>query len=177
MKEATGCLWNELGKADIICITTNGFIKLDGSAVMGRGCAKQAADMWPELPRTLGLAIKLCGNVVQSLMKDESTTIMSFPVKPDSAICDGTNTVEHMKWRYEPGEGVPGWACKASLELIKRSAQQLAHIVQGFNLYENRLMRVVMPRPGCGAGELDWTVVKKVLAPIFDDQYIIYTYR
>ena len=43
MIEIKGSLFNE--PCDAFCITTNGFIKKDGTCVMGRGCAKQAADL------------------------------------------------------------------------------------------------------------------------------------
>ena len=40
MKEVFGDLWEFDGT---IAITTNGFLKRDGTCVMGRGCARQAA--------------------------------------------------------------------------------------------------------------------------------------
>ncbi len=48
MKEDFGDLWDFDG---IIAITTNGFVKKDGSCVMGRGCAKEAALRFGWLPR------------------------------------------------------------------------------------------------------------------------------
>jgi hypothetical protein len=64
-------------KGFVICITTNKYIKNDGTAVMGAGCSKEAADQFPDLPYLLGQSIKTRGNVVSSLRKD----ILSFPVK------------------------------------------------------------------------------------------------
>ena len=52
MKEVFGDLWEFDG---IIAITTNGFVKRDRTCVMGRGCARQAAVRFPELPRKLGV--------------------------------------------------------------------------------------------------------------------------
>ena len=40
MKEVFGDLWEFDGT---IAITTNGYLKRDGTCVMGRGCARQAA--------------------------------------------------------------------------------------------------------------------------------------
>jgi len=58
MREATGYLWSWYHKPKtVVLITTNGSIKSDGTAVMGRGCAKQAAERLPHLPGTLGYAI------------------------------------------------------------------------------------------------------------------------
>src|ERR1039458_8703281 len=97
MIEVKGNLWNYLDrKGFIICITSNGFIKNDGTAVMGAGCAKEAADRFPELPYLLGQSLKTRGNVVSSLTKD----IISFPVKHQ-------------------------WFEKGNPSLIKKSVEQL----------------------------------------------------
>ena len=47
MKEVFGDLWEFDG---IIAITTNGFVKRDGTCVMGRGCARQAAVRFRRTP-------------------------------------------------------------------------------------------------------------------------------
>ena len=62
MREAFGDLW--LIDADAKCITTNGFIKKNGEAVMGAGVAKEAAIKYPELPEKLGYSIGVNGNRV-----------------------------------------------------------------------------------------------------------------
>ena len=78
MKEVKGDLWSYDGrKGFIICVTTNGFRKNDGTGVMGAGTAKQAAERYPELPRLLGGSLQSRGNVVSRLTQ----TIISFPVK------------------------------------------------------------------------------------------------
>lgn len=90
-------MWGYLDrKGFIICITTNGFIKNDGTGVMGAGCAKQAADLFPDLPRLLGISLVNRGNVVSSL----TSKILAFPVKHN-------------------------WFDKADLKLIKKSAKEL----------------------------------------------------
>lgn len=97
MREVVGDMWNYLGrKGFVICITTNGYIKNDGTGVMGAGCARQAVDRFPELPYLLGKSIKTRGNVVSRLTND----IISFPVKHN-------------------------WFDKASLTLIKQSVKEL----------------------------------------------------
>ena len=57
-----GDLWAQSQTADAVVITTNGSVKKDGKAVMGRGCAKQAAHIYPELAALLGVRIKARGN-------------------------------------------------------------------------------------------------------------------
>lgn len=97
MKDVHGDMWSYLDrKGFIICITTNGFIKNDGTGVMGAGCAKQAVDIYPDLPRLLGMSLKHRQNVVSSL----TSKILSFPVK-------------HNWWE------------KADLKLIRKSAKEL----------------------------------------------------
>ena len=88
MKLAKGNLFQL--PCDALCITTNGFVKANGECVMGKGCAKQLVTYYPQAPRLLGQAIKQNGNVVQCFMH-AGVPIIAFPVKPVSAIYDGTN--------------------------------------------------------------------------------------
>lgn len=129
-----GELWDYYKKPHtFVLITTNGFVKKDGTAVMGRGCAAEAAKRWPSLPKKLGKRLKRGGNHVYVLMV--SGRLMSFPVK-------------HNWWE------------KADLELIKQSANELADYAKR---YLGTGYQFVLPRPGCGNGRLDWSDVKKVL--------------
>lgn len=97
MKEIIGSLWTL--PAEFRVITTNGFIKSDGSAVMGRGTAVQAARKWPVFPKLLGKRIRDHGNRVH-LFKFGPSNIITFPVK-------------HNWWE------------QADLELIAQSTLQL----------------------------------------------------
>lgn len=94
MREVYGNLWDFEG---IHAITTNGFIKRNGEAVMGRGCALEASKRHPTLPRELGERLRSHGNLCFYFSK---YNIFTFPVK-----------------RY--------WYEKASLSLIRSSALQL----------------------------------------------------
>lgn len=101
MKEIAGDLWtfqypDTYPESYIRCITTNGFVKNNGDAVMGRGCALQACQKYPGLAARLGVEIKKKGNVLIWL----TTGLITFPVK-------------HNWWE------------KADLELIKKSAEAL----------------------------------------------------
>lgn len=80
MREIKGDLW-ELGSTfpdPVFCITTNGSVKSNGDAVMGRGCAYEATKLYPGIQRTLGTLINKYGNVVQFI---GMTNILAFPVK------------------------------------------------------------------------------------------------
>jgi hypothetical protein len=95
MIEATGNIWDHLGDA-IICITTNGHLTKKGEAVLGRGCAKQAQERFPDLPARLGALLSEGGNHVHAI----GDGLVSFPVEESP------------------------WA-NPDLRLIRRSAEEL----------------------------------------------------
>ena len=99
MKEVFGDLWKFDG---IIAITTNGFVKRERTCVMGRGCARQAAVRFPELPRKLASRISAEGNYVFYFSEYR---LITFPVK-------------HNWWEA------------ADLDLIQRSARELLKIIE-----------------------------------------------
>lgn len=154
MKEVTGNLWTT--PADIKCITTNGDTNARGEAVMGRGCAREAKDRYPGLARHFARRLAQHGNVVQRL-----TTILtdgrwefdllSFPVK------------HH-------------WHEAADLPLIERSARDLVAYVDLWTLRRERSPFVLLPRPGCGNGQLTWDEVRPVIEPLLDDRFTIITF-
>lgn len=141
MKQAHGDLWRLRG--DARCITVNGVVWKDGTAVMGRGVAAQAAAKWSELPTILGSKIREQGNHVAVLTMWEATWIVSFPVK------------HH-------------WRQAADLVLIERSCGELMDLADRI-----RLRSILLPRPGCGNGQLDWAQVGPAIAPLLDDRVTI----
>lgn len=114
MKEITGDIWNFWEKGASIVITTNGYVKRDGSCVMGRGIAFSAKQKFPKLPLELGEALTINGNHV---FRFPQYHLFSFPVK-------------HVWW--EP----------ADLELIEQSCQELLkNIALGPSMSEIYLVR------------------------------------
>lgn len=77
MIEVVGDLWTY--PADVRVVTTNGTIKTNGECVMGRGCAKEAKNRWPDIAKVLGEEVRARGNHVNLLRADP--IIFSFPVK------------------------------------------------------------------------------------------------
>jgi hypothetical protein len=160
MNEIVGDLftWLPPGKThlkegtDIIrVITTNGTVKKNGEAVMGRGCALEAKTKWPSLPMLLGQAIANRGLSTRLLYTAHGygggkppvphTHLISFPVK--------------FHW-MEP----------ANLALIQKSMAELVVIKHSSLRYNSNVEggpTIVMPRPGCGNGRLTWDAVKPVL--------------
>ena len=100
MREMTGDIWTFAEWPHVfLLITTNGTIKGDGAAVMGRGVALQAKDRYPRIEFSLGAAIVAKRNRVSSI----GGNLIAFPVK-------------HNWWE------------RADLELIKRSTEELKDI-------------------------------------------------
>ena len=138
MIEAKGNLWGY--PADWRCITTNGFIKNDGTAVMGRGCALEAKKKYPQLPKILAQHIKDFGNVLGVIF---DLHLITFPVK-------------HNWWE------------KADLNLIQKSTDSLSEWI-----YNHKSEVIVMPKPGCGNGNLNWKDVKPIVSYLPDNVVII----
>lgn len=97
MIETSGNLWEFDG---IHVITTNGFVKRNGHAVMGRGCAKEAAERYAGLTKKLGRVLQANGNHVVYFPE---FGLVTYPVK-------------HNWWE------------QADLELIVNSAHELVSL-------------------------------------------------
>lgn len=146
MIEIEGDLWQEARKYDAICITTNGYVKTNGEAVMGRGIALQAAKLYPELPRLLGRELRIWGNVPRLLSFTGQYAIFSFPVKH--------------KWNES-----------ADLELIAKSCNLMM-----IEANKNRYINVLLPKPGCGNGGLNYEQVRPIIKKLLDDRFYIIDY-
>lgn len=139
--------------ADAICITTNGTIARGGKGVMGRGVALQATQRIPGIKKTLGQYLLEHGNhtgVLEQCVRStvaftEYFALVAFPVKHE-------------------------WHEQADLELIRRSAIELRALANS-----ERWQRVVLPRPGCGNGRLQWDQVKPIIEPYLDDVFLVVT--
>lgn len=144
MKEIKGNLWDYYRKRGyIVCLTTNGTVKNNGEAVMGRGCALEATKRIPGIAKKLGEKIRVWGNETQWI--DDDGYLLAFPVK-------------HNWWE------------KADLELIKESAEYLKEIAED---RENEGMNFILPRPGCGNGKRTWEEVKPLLEDLPDNVLVI----
>jgi hypothetical protein len=77
MREASGNLWELHDQGAIVCITTNGAVSRQGRAQLLRGCARQAAERFPDLALHLGALIAAEGNHVHTV----GGRLVSFPVE------------------------------------------------------------------------------------------------
>lgn len=150
MIECVGNLWSYKPDAQVRVITTNGEVNPNGKSVMGKGCALEAALMFPPLPKMLGDRIKKNGNKVQVFNKEcfgADFILATLPVK------------------YT-------WRSNADTNLIFKSVSHLVDLADYFN-WES----IIMPRPGCGAGNLDWDkVVKPLIKILLDDRFCVITW-
>ena len=78
MRELRGDIWNRYDDGQWIVLTTNGTVRNDGAAVMGRGIALQAAQRMPDLPFRLGDRIHVQGNRTHAFTQ---LRLFTLPVK------------------------------------------------------------------------------------------------
>ena len=75
---------------------------------------------------------------------------------------------------YDLGDGVVSFPVEETawsqpdLRIIARSAEELRRLAD-----RSGWPRVVVPRPGCGGGGLAWKEVQPLLAPWFDERFIV----
>jgi hypothetical protein len=155
MREDRGDLWRI--PAHVRCITTNGTVRRDGHAVMGRGCARQARDDFPELAETLGRLLTRNGNHVQRLMAE-----MPLPGRPPGLIRTGF-------WELVSFPVKHHWRDRADLDLIERSCGELMDLADA----NPEWGVILLPRPGCGNGQLEWSEVRPRIAPLLDDRVVV----
>lgn len=150
MREEQQDIFKYIGRADIMCIPTNGTIKQsDGEAVMGAGVARQFANRYPDLPRVLAAKLQQ-GNVIHYLGSYSGTAFLSFPTKHN--------------W-YDR---------KADLFLIKEAGIGLLNTVNLKVMPAMPNPLIVLPRVGCGCGRLSWEQeVRPFLAAILDDRFLV----
>ncbi len=141
-----GDIFDYIGVADAICVTTNGVVKKNGELVMGAGVAKEFADKFTNMSFILGCKVKEYGNhVFQVGYCHNKTAVLSFP------------TQHH-------------YNAKADLDLIIQSANRL---VKWAN--QRNAKSIIIPSPGTGLGGLDKSVVYEALNEILDNRFTIIT--
>lgn len=151
MLDVIGDLWEYSRNCDAVVITTNGTVKKNGQAVMGRGCAAEAAKRYPWLPERLGKMLTASGN-----------ELFLFYVSPEQGVTMPLVTfpVKHNWWE------------KADWGLIVQSTKNLAVLAT-----IREWKRIVMPRPGCGNGQLEWSDVRPLIDSILDDRFHVITWE
>ncbi len=139
MRETRGDIWDFYDERYYVVIPTNLGWRKDGSNVMGRGLAHQAAVRYPKLP-------EIYGAMCQEMAQENCPRIrfwgklIFFPVK-----------------RLIPKFPHISWQPAADIDLIERSTKQLAAWAQ------LRSARIALPLVGCGNGKLPEELVVPLL--------------
>jgi hypothetical protein len=173
MKEAKKDLFASVRDLDVdaICITTNGHWTTDGKAVMGGGCARTCADLWPETSYNLG-----------GLLKRNAGINIPYVIGAVSAETgDYVDQTEYFDLDYGGKSGdaklifsfptINDLADGADLELIHRSSVIMMQYADAY-----RLKGILLPRPGSGIGGLAWTNVKAIIEPVLDYRFTIVSF-
>lgn len=130
-----------------ICVTTNGVIKNNNNAVMGRGLALEIDNKF-HIAKKLAEHIRTNGNVPCDFGLVDSAgqkyRLLSFPTK------------NH-------------WRDPSDINLIANSAKILVELANKL-----KLEKIYTVRPGCGLGRLDYeTQVRPIISKILDDRFYI----
>jgi hypothetical protein len=143
MQECRGNIWNI--DCDGLCVTINGEFKRNGELVMGAGIAKECKILYPHTPKMLANIIKQRGFGCHVFgthgTNGHGAYLIGFPTKYD-------------------------WRENSEMELILKSAKELVAIAD-----ERDLKKVLLPRPGCGHGGLEWQHVRTPLSRVLDDRF------
>lgn len=131
-------------KADVRVITTNLEVNHQGQAVMGRGVALQCKQRFRGIEYILGRLIEgTTTKLVHTILSPTNEVLVFFPVK------------------YH-------WREYARISLILKS---LGELIEEAN--KEGWTKIVMPRPGCGNGGLDWDVVGPILRASLDERFTV----
>lgn len=126
-----------------IVCTTNNVLKSNGELVMGAGIAKQFKEKFPNLPYKFGIQLR---------GRKEYNILLSTI---DDIFIVGLQTKFH-------------WKNPSDTFLIHRSLMQLRDLTRILG-WE----RVLMTRPGCGNGGLDWGKVGPDFCSYLDERFYI----
>lgn len=150
---------------DAICITTNGITNNAGLAVMGAGTAGEAARRWPEIRVVLGKYLQKYGN--KPFIIGEIDKNLQFCIPNSSNIRNAD--YKCLIWSFPTKHH---FMKNSDITLIQQSATLLAKYSA-----ELGLKKIILPRPGCSNGKLNWQDVKPVIENILDDRFYVCSFE
>ena len=163
---AYGDIFDYVGKADCICVTTNGTIKSNGELVMGAGVAKEFYDRY-------NTSHRIANRLAELLYGGNPNLRKMHVVAPEYNVCyraiaaeqnEGTHVVSFPTKNY--------FMDKGDLELIKRSARRMVDFANQYDL-----QNIIIPSPGTGCGQLNESDVYNELNKILDKRFTIIKFR
>jgi len=161
MEVRTCNIW-DLKETHAICIPTNLGWKADGSNVMGRGLAKQAARRFRKLPKFIGESYRTIQTKFHTGVSDKSINqlapIISITINETELIMIPSKKL--VKPAYL------SWKQKSDERLISRA---LWHFRDKILADEFHRMFFAVPLVGAGNGQLDEELVESIIKSILGD--------
>jgi hypothetical protein len=145
MKIRIGNIWNELGRADLLLITSNSVIKKDRSLVMGAGAAKDALERFPNISHYYGDLI---------YNWDKMNRAADYGVL--KGYVDAVSGTEIGLFQTKRN-----WRDPSDIKLIHLGVRSLSTITSAYK-------RIVINFPGIGYGQLKATDVIPIIAALPD---------
>lgn len=153
MRETYGNLWTFHQEGRWVVVTTNIGWKKDGTNPMGAGVAKHASDLYEDLPAWYGAKCRKFG-ADTAVQVYKPGKLLLFPTKPLD---------ESQPWM--------SWKQDSSTDLIRRSAKQLAAVVE---LMGNKIFGDIgIPLVGCQNGNLKRRDVMPILNRYLNDRFVL----
>lgn len=153
-----GDMWDAFNKTGWFLITTNPITRKDGSAVMGRGIAKQAAERFPTLQLDFGRKLSMYKTAAPEIPVPNVSTIGWY----------GDNSTP-VGWFMVKDH----WAADAKLDIIRASVSRLLGAFDAIAWGElDPVTRVDLNFPGIGNGKLSREEVLPLLEPLPDYVHI-----
>ena len=153
-----GDMWSAWDRAALFLITTNSYVKRNGSLVMGRGIARQARD------RFSGVDME-CGRVIEGLARDRNE-LHHLPYFTYGLLTPfiGTGRVYEKLGLFQVKHH---WREKALPQLIRVAVEDLMDLTYTYELDE-----IHLNFPGIGNGGLSRDVVKPIVDVLPDNVHI-----
>ena len=168
---------------NVVCIPTNGYINKKKQVVMGAGIAKVISRKLPMIKEKLAELIKENDHIVQVIetysLDNKFIKFISFPVKPKYGTIETNEdlkekVIARVRSKFKVGNRVPGFYCKADPEIIFRSCNELANLIE-----KEDLNNIALPLPGTGNGELTEEESIKLIVNSklrkFKDRIVVFT--
>lgn len=146
--------WLPQGQSEAAAFTTNGIVKKDGKAVVGKGIAKEANDLF-NIDEKLGAFLRQYGNRAFNLGRFKRD--INGSNEPPTVFTLFTFPTKHH------------WKEDSDITLICKSAEELMEMCDKF-----KITKCYIPPVGCGCGNLNYEVtVKPWISNILDDRFIL----
>jgi hypothetical protein len=135
-------------------------------------------DLWELHSRGVVVAVTTNGLVVPSGVANlgRGTALQASKHYPWLAARLGASLATHGNHVANLGERIVSFPVEhsplepADLRLVTRSARELSALADAEGWTE-----VALGRPGCGGGGLVWADVRKAIAPLLDDRFLVVT--